>query len=167
MTIPPIVLDTVDKMKLGGYFDTVVAVLTERHAGTDNPRAGASYNLQDPMGNVMLHLSGGIGTEQQFAGWNRNVWAKNGMLLRNPDHRLSWQSLHWNTGLYPGGARNNRGFLKAISGFEWQEDECGVHYINWEMGWNSENEIRDMLEISSNPLWDELKPQFRAAAHAK
>ena len=166
MTIPPVVLDREDKFALGGCFDAVISVLTERHAGTDNPRAGASYNLQDPMGNVMLHLSGGTGAGQQYAGWNRNVWAKNGMLLRNPDHRLSWQSLHWDTGLYPGGARNNLGFLKAISGFEWEEDECGVHFMNLTKGWNTESEIQEMLEISSNPLWGELKPRFQAAIEA-
>ena len=161
----PVTLDTADKMRLGSCFDAVISVLTERHAGTDNPRAGASYNLQDPTGNVMLHLSGGIGAEQQYAGWNRNVWVKNGMLLRNPDHRLSWESHHMETGLYPGGVRNKPGRLVSISGFAWEEDECGVHFMNLDIGWDNEAAIREMLDISSNPLWDELKPQFQAAVY--
>ena len=151
------------KFKIGGCFDAIVSVLTDKHADTDNPRAGASCNLQDQDGEVMLHLSGGVGSEQQFQGWNRNVWAKNGMLLRNPEHRLSWQSLHLETGLYPGGKRNGRGQLGAISGFEWQEDECGMHFLDLTMGWNTERDIQEMLEISDNSFWTDLFPKFQAA----
>lgn len=158
-----LILSKPEKFKIGGCFDAIVSVLTDRHAGTDNPRAGASCNLQSPKGGLMLHLSSGVGTEQQFQGWNRNVWAKNGMLLRNPTHRLSWQSLHWETGLYPGGKRNKLGRLGAISGFAWEEDECGMHFIDLTMGWDDEDSIQEMLEISSNPLWGELRPKFQSA----
>ena len=140
-------VEPADIEKVRRLFKNVVAVLTAEHADTDG-RAGAAANLCAWSGEGLLDTREGTAPEDKFDSYVHNALNKVLTLLDHPEHRLSFESHNMETGPYPGGARFPTELILAISGFTWQEDEVGVLWIGYKMGWIELKEAMRLVKTS-------------------
>jgi len=140
-------VEPADIQRVSTLFKSVVHVLTDEHADTDG-RSGAVINLCAWDGRELLHERAGTAPEDKFGSYETNALNKNVTLLENPEHQLSFQSHNMEKGPYPGGARFPVELILSISGFAWQEDEVGVLWIGYMMGWIEHEDALELVKIS-------------------